>query len=449
MAKSAALNPTSMPFFPGGIRAGDDERGPSLANISPALNQEADRLSLSSLSISPTEYRSVRSSPIPSFNIDNTNGSQNGGIRFQQSPPGPDWMQESPTPRSYDSDRAFLPNQPRLARELSISSSVDTFSSADDKFSSAFGDETFIPATAVPMLRHGSAANIRNASRSPYPAQVVVTSSSPVSSLDSGSQPASSIGLDHLSNSEAQLRSSPLINEIIERVSRNELTAKEIQKDLNALHIKLDLLVDRMLNNHASQSPAQPLSQPEFKNPFAPSTPSIPINGSRPSLSLAPNQSSEDISQISQRLNTLTNSVTQLVALQTHQHIQTNGLLNGSPLATLSSPQIDLAPNQTLPGMPGMPGTSPNIIGHGLPNRPDLRGPSRTPNPPARTWSAGSLDLPVRPPDGTSPLGRPDVLSRDKRRSVSNLMRRDSAGVRLYVVLCFHGVTQNLFCSQG
>lgn len=420
MAKSAALNPTSMPFFPGGMRSVDDDGGPTMAFASPTGNHDQDRISLS---ISPTDYRSLRSSPIPSFNSDAPNGSQNAGIRFQQSPPGPDWMQESPTPRSFDSDKAFLPHETRLVRESSLSSSVDTFSSAEDRFSNAKSDEGFMPRTGTPLLRQGSAMNIRNTSRSPYPAHVVVTSSSPVSSLDSGSQPASSI--EHSSGFEAQLRSSPLINEMMDRLARSEMTSKEIQREVSDLHVKMDFLVERILNQ-ATQSPAQPLSQPEFKNPFAPSTPSIPLNGSRPSISLAPNQPSDDITQISQRLTTLTSSVGQLLALQTQQHMQANNAgLGGGPLSALSPSQIDIAPNQMLPP------ASNAIIGHGLPNRPDLRGPSRTPNPPARTWSAGSLDLPVRPPDGAGSLGRPDSLLRDKRRSVSNLMRRDSAGVRL------------------
>lgn len=418
MAKSAALNPTSMPFFPGGMRAGDDEGGvPTMAVTAPTGNHHADRVSLSSLSISPTEYRSLRSSPIPSFNPDGSNGAQNAGIRFQQSPPVPDWMQESPTPRSFDSDTAFLPHETRLVREPSMSSSIDTFSSAEDRFSNAPGDETFMPRTGTPLLRQGSSMNMRSMSRSPYPAHVVVTSLSPVSSLDSGSQPASSIELS--SGFKAQLRSSPLMNEMMDRLARSELTTKEIQREIGDLHVKMDFLVERMLSQ-ANQPPAQPLSQPEFKNPFAPSTPSVPINGSRPSISLAPNQPSDDITQISQRLSTLTSSVGQLLALQTQQALQNNNSgLGGGPS------QIDVAPNQMLPP------PSSNVLGHGLPNRPDLRGPSRTPNPPTRTWSAGSLDLPVRPSDGAGSLSRPESLLRDKRRSVSNLLRRDSTGVRI------------------
>ncbi|KZT72645.1 P-loop containing nucleoside triphosphate hydrolase protein [Daedalea quercina L-15889] len=47
-----------------------------------------------------------------------------------------------------------------------------------------------------------------------------------------------------------------------------------------------------------------------------------------------------------------------------------------------------------------------------------------------RAWSAGNLDIPMRPTDPPAgPVGRQDSIFRgDKRRSVSNLLRRDSAG---------------------
>ncbi|KIP12874.1 hypothetical protein PHLGIDRAFT_61228 [Phlebiopsis gigantea 11061_1 CR5-6] len=46
---------------------------------------------------------------------------------------------------------------------------------------------------------------------------------------------------------------------------------------------------------------------------------------------------------------------------------------------------------------------------------------------PARTWSTGTLDLPMRSSEQLSaPLGRTDTSMRDKRRSVSTLLRRDS-----------------------
>ncbi|KAI6034198.1 P-loop containing nucleoside triphosphate hydrolase protein [Pisolithus microcarpus] len=159
---------------------------------------------------------------------------------------------------------------------------------------------------------------------------------------------------------------------------RCELTTQEVQRELRDVHRKLDFLVERSLNGHFHANN----TQPEFKDPFAPaatSQPSSVLNIPRPSLSanIAPNQSppSDDITQISQRLNTLTTSV----------------------------------------------GSNPALLGHGIPNRPDLRPSSRPSNPPTRTWSAGNLDLPPR-------MDNRVELPRDKRRSAT-VMRRESVGV--------------------
>jgi translation initiation factor 4A len=215
-----------------------------------------------------------------------------------------------------------------------------------------------------------------------------------------------------------------VINDILERLVRCEISTREIHRNLNDVHRKVDILLDRSMGF---------TSQPEFKDPFAPASSSSSISGppsamSRLSISgnLAPNQQpSDDIIQISQRLNTLTSSVGQLLALQTQQHMQGVGpTLAGSQLATIG-PSQDIPPNQLL--TPPLP-LSGNVLGHTLPNRPEIRA-SRTPNPPMRTWSAGSLDLPVRPSDNLSALRGSDALLRDKRRSVSGLVRRDSAGV--------------------
>jgi translation initiation factor 4A len=152
---------------------------------------------------------------------------------------------------------------------------------------------------------------------------------------------------------------------------------------------------------------------------------------------LAPNQQpSDDIIQISQRLNTLTSSVGQLLALQTQQHMQSVGPTLGGSQIAIGSPQ-DIPPNQLL--TPPLP-LSGNVLNHTLPSRPEIR-PSRTPNPPMRTWSAGSLDLPVRPSENLSVLRGSDALLRDKRRSVAGLVRRDSAGVS-HRGHCFTGRSQ-------
>jgi len=245
---------------------------------------------------------------------------------------------------------------------------------------------------------------------------------------------------------EAQLKALPLIHDILDRLVRCEYSTREIQRDLGDVHRKVNLLVERSLNanNNATIS-----SQPEFKDPFAPSSVnaqsfnSPAVAGPRGSMGgIAPNQvsSSDDIGQISQRLNTLTTSVGQLLALQTQQHIQStnsvlpNGQIGGSSNNNNNQQQQDSGPNQMI-----SPPLQPGMLGHGLPNRPDMRGPpGRTPNQPMRTWSAGNLDLPMRPSESGS-LGRSNDLL-NKRRSVTGtmgsggggggLMRRDSAGVR-------------------
>jgi translation initiation factor 4A len=226
--------------------------------------------------------------------------------------------------------------------------------------------------------------------------------------------------MDFSSSFEGQLRASPVINDILERLTRCEISTREIHRNLNDVHRKVDILLDRSMGFN---------SQPEFKDPFAPSSSSSssisgpPSGMARLSISgnLAPNQQpSDDIIQISQRLNTLTSSVGQLLALQTQQHMQGVGPpLGGGQLATIGPTQDNIPPNQIIPG---------NVLGQGLPTRPEIRA-SRTPNPPMRTWSAGSLDLPMRPSDNLSALRGSDALIRDKRRSVTGLVRRDSAGV--------------------
>jgi len=223
--------------------------------------------------------------------------------------------------------------------------------------------------------------------------------------------------MDHSSSFEAQLRASPIINDILDRLDRCERSNQEIQRDLGDVHRKVDLLVDRSLGVNA---------QPEFKDPFASSNLGVPgLGGPRRSVSggLAPNQAPDDITQISQRLNTLTSSVGQLLALQTQQHIQNaTSALGNNQMAGLLSQQLDVPPNPMHPAhLPGATG----LLGHGLPNR----GAPRVSHPPMRTWSAGSLDFPGRPSDGgVPPVGRTDGL-RDKRRS-STALRRDSSSVR-------------------
>lgn len=432
MARSAALNPASMPFFPGGIRASEDEVGSGLSFAHHIFreNRDQDHSSMSSLSISPSEYRSVRSSPSPP---QEDRGSDRGG-RVQSSPAPPDSSKASPTFRQVDASKPYPALEMRLARESSMMGSLDTLPEGEDHtpgpMSTKGGDAlgaSFFTSFQQPGNDHLSTPPIAiNNSGSSFSTNGF-TSSSPVSSLDSGSQFAPSN--DRTPSFEQQLKASPMFNDILDRLVRCEYSTREIQRDLGDVHRKVNLLVERSLGVSA---------QPEFKDPFAPNTNgqsfSSSMNGPRSSIggNIAPNQTvpSDDITTISQRLNTLTSSVGQLLALQTQQHLNsTNSSLSNNQMMINHNQQGDLAPHQMM-SPPMMSNAS--ILGHGLPNRPDLRPSPRAPNPPMRTWSAGALDLPMRPTD--SGMARPGAMLGDKRRSVSGLLRRDSAGVStLYI----------------
>lgn len=416
MAKTAALNPASTPFFPGGMRVADDDgRSNGFALAVPTL-REQDR-TVSGLSTSPVEHRSVRSSPSPARDRE-----RQPDMRFLPSPTPPDVSSAS---HQLEPDRPF--NLART-REMSVIGGLEALPEADDTHGSVTTDEGIPTPADSPFFSphiqqsrgHVSTPPVSIMSNSSRPSSSFNTngpfvSSSPVSSLDSGSQ-------DFSQNLDAQLKTSPLIQDIIDRLLRCEFTAQEVQRELRDVHRKVDFLVERSFNN----APQVTSSQPEFKDPFAPpggqSAASLTIPRASFSAAIAPNQSPppDDISQISQRLNTLTTSVGQLLALQTQQHLQ-----GATAVGRLTPHTPDLPPNQ-----PFGANISPNpaLLGHGLPNRPELRVPPRAPNPPTRTWSAGNLDLPMRV-DNVPTLGRSDPV-RDKRRSVTGgLMRRESVGV--------------------
>ena len=419
MARSAALNPASMPFFPGGIRPTIDEGGNGLGWSHPDRQQGLGR-SPSTHSISPAEYRPVKSSPSPRIDHDSE-----APIRIEPQTPADDGSQGSPRIRSFDAVKLYPGVEVRVAREASMLAGLDHLPEGSD--SSGSGPAaTIAPAPGPvslapqPAFEHRATPPVplNSSSRASFHTNGAF-SSSPVSSLDSASHFASSI--DHAQSLDSQLTASPMIHDILQRLVQCEYSTREIQRDLGDMHRKVNMLVERSLGMSA---------MPEFKDPFAPgnaisrhfSPP--PLNGHRPSISgnIAPNQTlpSDDILQISQRLNTLTTSVGQLLALQTQQHLPPGGLQNPHLRSSL---QPDLAPNSVLPSH--LPANH-HIIGHGMPTRPDMR--SRAPNHPSRTWSAGALELPMRPTDAGQ--GRQDGHLRDKRRSASGVSRRDSSVVR-------------------
>lgn len=195
------------------------------------------------------------------------------------------------------------------------------------------------------------------------------------------------------------------------------------------MHNKVNILVEKSLG-HIN-------SEPEFKNPFAVSasasrslTPSNGIGPSplQPMPPLLGTSKPDDLLQLSSRINNLQNSVGQLLTLQTQQHLTSlqQGFASGQNAGLgLVQANVDIAPNQLGPNVTNHQG----LLGHGLPNRPDLRPSPRVPNPPMRTWSAGTLELPMRTNDANT--ARPDSALRDKRRSMANIMRRDSSGVSI------------------
>ena len=438
MAKSPGLlNPASIPFLPCGLLASSEEDfggpggGPNQSGFQvPNPRQQEDRGSMSTLSISPSEYRSVRSSPSPSSLDERDRDREN--LRFLSSSPG-GGARLSPAFRQTEAERPY-PNMEARAREGSMKGTLETlpentFSSSDGgppgslPFFSSINSRT----SSTPPANNSSS---RSSSFNTNYNNSVFTSSSPVSSPDSNSLNVAEHSL------ETQLKALPLIHDILDRLVRCEYTTREIQRDLGDVHRKVNLLVERSLDNNSNHNNNMNMrSQPEFKDPFTSSN-LHPFNATRASMSgaIAPNQNSpsDDIGQISQRLNTLTTSVGQLLALQTHQHLQTTnvGLPNGQIMGGNNLHQ-DFTQNQMF-----TPPTQSNVnsLGRGLPTRPDVRQP-RAPNPPMRTWSAGTLDLPMKPSD-TGSLGRSNDRMRDQRRSVAGgaitgpgLMRRESTGV--------------------
>ncbi|KAF5369819.1 hypothetical protein D9758_001111 [Tetrapyrgos nigripes] len=400
MARSAALNPASMPFFPGNRPVDDESSVVALGHQPPFRVHDQDRSS--SLSIASSDYRSLKSSPSPSHQEERANGAPH-------SPP------PSSTFRQVDASRTFPAIESRIQRELSL----DIFPEPEDlqatpgpipeSLPRAIGSSSFFNT----LQQRVSTSTPPVAITQPSPAHNNISSfnsSSPVSSLDSGSQFAPSVELQPQSqNFEAQLKASPVLHDILDRLLRCEFTTRELQTQIGDIHRKVNLLVERSLSN---------TGQPEFKDPFATSNSSFSpsLNGPRASVgNIAPNQvaPTDDISSISQRLNTLTSSVGQLLALQTQQMQSNAANLSGLPL--IPNQQIDVNP---------VLNTNSGMLGHGLPNRPDLRPSPRLPNPPMRTWSAGTLDLPIRPGDMNN-----GSLRDNKRRSVSGFLRRDSSGI--------------------
>lgn len=424
-------------------RAGEDEQVEvtGLGFRLPATHEHEQ--TSSSISVSSSEFRSVRSSPSPPPDSDRD-------MRFARSASRSSSRRSPATPQDdIDSLKSVPESEHDVENLLSngrapMTDGEDTpgpFSMdwmngvrASSRGSSMHEQPQFSMSVSPHDRRYTSpvAPHAVNARASSF--NMTFKSSSPVSSAGSASVHTSSV--DQLTASfESQIKASPIVNDLLERLSRCEYSNREIQRELGEVHRKVNLLVDRSLGPMTSE--------PEFKNPFA--LPSMngrsltPAGGYAPTSALIPPQTpmvkSDDITQLSQRLNSLTTSVGQLLALQTQQHMNavTSAFTPRQGSSISRQPSIDIAPNQMVTSPPL---NQASMLGHGLPNRPELRPSPRTPNPPMRTWSAGTLELPMRPSDAT--ISRQDLMMRDKRRSVAGLMRRDSAGVSVIQMTMFH-----------
>ena len=465
-SSAATLNPASVPFFPSGIAIapldGADQQltngGSTVLGFSSAAPHEQERSFMSSASAASTEYRSANSSPArgsapSSASVTSGGGGDNGSVRAESC--------QGLVPIAVAGMPALGGEKNNVDGGLPLAdrSHEDEINIAGKPTSILDGEETpgpreihqWVLGAQAPGRNdtNNEAAEITSVMNSIFqehhpihhgpPTRTYTNSTthsfnlpfkstSPVSSIGSASINTSSIDFSSV-NFEAQIKASPTIRDLLDRLARCEQSNKEIQRQLSEVHSKVSLLVERSLGSLSQE--------PEFKNPFAPVsstarslTPSAGL-GSNVLQSTSPLSSSplkgDELSQLSHRINTLTASMGQLLALQTQQHMNNvSQSFSQAPGQVTPQQPLEIAPNQIIPQ--GPPVNSAALLGHGLPNRPDLRPNARTPNPPMRTWSAGTLDLPMRPAD--TGLGRSDGVLRDKRRSVAGLMRRDSAGVR-------------------
>jgi hypothetical protein len=239
------------------------------------------------------------------------------------------------------------------------------------------------------------------------------SSISPVSSLESAG-PNSSV--DHLSFDEQLIRS-PVMKDLLDRLSRCESSTRVIQRDLGDVHRKVDMLLERVTASPAASS------APEFNDPFSTSssTTALASRGSF-SVNVPPHQVAPEgnMNSIDQRLNNLASSVTQLLALQTHSMNLGSNLtgvaaINAGVQALEVSPQMSSPPSATM--LRGM----------------TTRGPNAMPTSSTqlnRGWSVGNLDLPRNRNGGdgspnTTPNSRTEsLMPGNSRRSVMGLTRQ-------------------------
>ncbi|KAL5508135.1 hypothetical protein ACEPAH_5753 [Sanghuangporus vaninii] len=444
MARSMALNPSSVPFFPSGMSSNGSEQasvGAGLGFKVPTTDTDREPSGASVTTFTSSDYRSVSSSPVGSLP---TTDSGDGPIRTNSGSNSPGSSALGQQAEEKDKSSPDVSRSLRPLREGGpiIAHSSDTFDGEETPGPRAI--HHWVMKAQAPANQRNDSVEFMSATHDaqqdhhfiqtimPGPNRSLTSSTSqsfhtpfkpasPASSIGSASINTSSVDFSS-SNFETQIKSSPTIRDLLDRLTRCEFSNREIQRELAEMHTKVNFLVERSLGSLTTE--------PEFKNPFAPTN--AASRSLTPSMNLGPLHTAappvgstvkpDEITQLSNRINSLTTSVGQLLALQTQQHMSSlqQSFGQSAGIGPLQS-NIDIAPNQTI-----LPPALGNL-GHGLPNRPDLRPSPRVPNPPMRTWSAGTLELPLRPADMN--IGRPDNIHRDKRKSIAGLMRRDSAGM--------------------
>ncbi|KAF8332816.1 uncharacterized protein EI90DRAFT_3122561 [Cantharellus anzutake] len=225
---------------------------------------------------------------------------------------------------------------------------------------------------------------------------------------------------------ESQVKASPFVNDLLDRLLRCEYSTKEIQRELGDVTRKVNFLVERALADATPNDPGMPSRNGSIAN----------FSQSRlPGGNALHNQ--DEIRVLQQRINTLTTSVSQLLALQTQQHmnnvtaIHANGNIgtqnpnNNVEQHSLSFANV-LSPSnaQNVGPVQGVGLASHQV--HALPSRPEVGMVThRNRAPPSRQWSATSSDLMQR---SASDAGLPGFgqLIKDKRKASLGVVRRDS-----------------------
>lgn len=485
-ARNAGLNPASSPFFPSAgsndhkDRPYDTRSGESRDKAKGFRMITRDQEASFASSTATADYESARSSPSPPSESTNQRQVESSPLQMLHSVAA---FRSPP----LNSDKPFaIALAETKAREASLMGGLETLLESPiatpvgpnpaSSYNTLFKTDGMPPSsTSTSFMRQYDNDKI------PTPLQATAGESSrsssvsqsfppesPASSLEAFGQNTVHLSYESFDILDAQLKKMPFIVDLLDRVARCELATRELSRELGDVQRRVDQLVNQVDRHPASHlgsmaSTIQP-SKPEFNNPFAASH--APSNANADQISaVSPHQISptDDISQISQRLNTLTSSVGQLLALQTQQYpLGNHGSSNSSPSSggqNVPESRSQLSNNNYRPHrhseapmnhpLLGNPSATPSMLGYRLPNRPEARGPSRSPVPPqTRTWSVGNLDLTARSNLGITNIAADAVLK--QRRSVTTGMgmgqsshgRRDSntvSNLRFWIVYYVHG----------